>query len=92
MSLLNEANITAGHVRIFGQIAYVSQEAWSFNASVRENILLGREYDPYRYAQVIMVCALAKDLRRLPHGDQTLVGERGVMLSGGQKARITLAR
>ncbi|NWW00316.1 MRP7 protein, partial [Machaerirhynchus nigripectus] len=69
-----------------------TQEPWIQFASVRENILFGREYDARLYEEVLEACALSEDLNILPAGDQTEVGENGVTLSGGQKARIALAR
>ena len=75
-----------------GKIAYASQEPWIFSANIRQNILCGSDYDAQRYKTVVKSCALDKDLTLLPQGDQTPVGERGVSLSGGQKARINLAR
>ncbi|KAJ2862024.1 hypothetical protein GGH94_004533 [Coemansia aciculifera] len=73
-------------------IAYVAQEAWLRNATIRENILFGEHYDASRYEEVLRVCALKPDLRILSAGDQTEIGERGVTLSGGQKQRVALAR
>ncbi|NWQ86166.1 MRP7 protein, partial [Burhinus bistriatus] len=69
-----------------------TQEPWIQFTTVRENILFGREYDARLYEEVVEACALSEDLRILPAGDQTEVGENGVTLSGGQKARIALAR
>ncbi|ETE68516.1 Multidrug resistance-associated protein 7, partial [Ophiophagus hannah] len=69
-----------------------AQEPWIQFTSIRENILFGKEYDAQFYQQVIDACALSDDLNILPAGDQTEVGENGVTLSGGQKARIALAR
>ncbi|KAJ2117298.1 hypothetical protein IW146_000871 [Coemansia sp. RSA 922] len=74
------------------EIAYVAQEAWLRNATVRENILFGEQYDASRYEEVLRVCALKPDFRILSAGDQTEIGERGVTLSGGQKQRVALAR
>ncbi|XP_011704354.1 PREDICTED: multidrug resistance-associated protein 4-like, partial [Wasmannia auropunctata] len=74
------------------RISYASQEPWLFGGTVRDNILFGQPYDKARYMQVANVCALTKDFRQFPQGDMTLVGDRGVSLSGGQRARINLAR
>ncbi|KAI9506378.1 P-loop containing nucleoside triphosphate hydrolase protein [Coemansia spiralis] len=73
-------------------IAYVAQEAWLRNATIRENILFGEPYNKDRYEQVLRACALKPDLRILKAGDMTEIGERGVTLSGGQKQRVALAR
>ncbi|KAH7319538.1 P-loop containing nucleoside triphosphate hydrolase protein [Rhizoctonia solani] len=75
-----------------GGIAYAAQEAWVLNETIRDNILFGSEYDEIRYNKVLSQCALDKDLALFDAGDQTEVGEKGLTLSGGQKARISLAR
>ncbi|KAJ2758485.1 hypothetical protein H4S06_002678, partial [Coemansia sp. BCRC 34490] len=77
---------------VIRDIAYVAQEAWLRNATVRENILFDEPYNRERYEQVLHACALKPDLRVLMAGDQTEIGERGVTLSGGQKQRVALAR
>ncbi|EGW30047.1 uncharacterized protein SPAPADRAFT_144773 [Spathaspora passalidarum NRRL Y-27907] len=81
-----------GEVTLHGKIAYVSQVPWIMNGSVRDNILFGHKYDPEFYDLVIKACALTVDLSILPKGDKTEVGEKGISLSGGQKARLSLAR
>jgi ATP-binding cassette subfamily C (CFTR/MRP) protein 4 len=91
-AILKEVEPTKGSVYVEGAMSYAAQEAWIFSASIRQNILFGQEMESTKYQKVIRVCALEDDLSLFPHGDQTLVGERGVMLSGGQKARISLAR
>ncbi|KAJ2657885.1 hypothetical protein IWW48_004283 [Coemansia sp. RSA 1200] len=73
-------------------IAYVAQEAWLQNATIRENILFGEPYNRERYEKVLRVCALKPDLRILAAGDMSGIGERGIALSGGQKQRVALAR
>ncbi|KAJ3895455.1 P-loop containing nucleoside triphosphate hydrolase protein [Lentinula edodes] len=75
-----------------GGIAYAAQESWVLNETIRDNILFGSPYDEDRYKKVIKSCALERDLTLFAAGDQTEIGEKGLTLSGGQKARLTLAR
>ncbi|EJU00344.1 multidrug resistance-associated ABC transporter [Dacryopinax primogenitus] len=75
-----------------GVVAYVPQSAWLQNASIRDNILFNLPYNEARYQKTLHVCALEADLEILEDGDMAEIGERGVNLSGGQKARISLAR
>lgn len=91
-SLLGELHCQSGSVKIKGNIAYVSQDMWLMNASLRENILFGHKYDERFYNLTIECCALTPDIELLPDGDQTEIGEMGISLSGGQKARVSLAR
>ena len=81
-----------GEVVVHGSVAYVAQQAWVMNASVKENITFGHRWDPHFYERTVQACALVEDFKTLPDGDKTEVGERGISLSGGQKARLTLAR
>lgn len=90
--ILKELPLAQGKMSIHGRISYSSQEPWLFSASVRQNILFGSFFDEERYRQVVDVCALLSDFELFPYGDKTLVGEKGKALSGGQKARINLAR
>ncbi|XP_032678119.1 multidrug resistance-associated protein 4-like [Odontomachus brunneus] len=91
-AILGEISLVNGETRVHGKLSYAGQDAWVFGSTIRQNILFGQNYDCQRYQEVIKVCALLKDLQQFPQGDQTVVGERGNMLSGGQKARINLAR
>lgn len=81
-----------GKVEVHGKIAYASQVPWIMNGTVRDNILFGHKYDPELYNTILKACALTVDLSILPKGDKTEVGEKGISLSGGQKARLSLAR
>ena len=81
-----------GQVITRGKIAYVAQVPWIMNASVKENILFGHRFDEEFYAMTVHACALEEDFKALPDGDGTEVGEKGISLSGGQKARLALAR
>lgn len=90
--ILGELDVVVGSIKVNGTISYASQEAWVFAATVRQNILFGQDYDKERYNEIVKVCALQTDFEQFPNGDLTLVGERGTSLSGGQKARINLAR
>ncbi|KAG7220300.1 hypothetical protein INR49_018292 [Caranx melampygus] len=94
-ALTGELNRQSGVVYVADRdsgFGLASQEPWIQHASVRANILFGKDYDPALYQAVIEACALSDDLNVLPNGDRTEVGENGVTLSGGQKARLALAR
>nr|XP_045724533.1 ATP-binding cassette sub-family C member 4 [Mirounga angustirostris] len=91
-AVLGELPRSQGLVSVHGRIAYVSQQPWVFSGTVRSNILFGKKYEKERYEKVIKACALKKDLQLLEDGDLTVIGDRGATLSGGQKARINLAR
>ncbi|NXY69746.1 MRP2 protein, partial [Glareola pratincola] len=91
-AMLGEMENVKGHINIQGSLAYVPQQAWIQNATLKDNILFGSELDETRYQQVIKACALLPDLELLPAGDQTEIGEKGINLSGGQKQRVSLAR
>nr|XP_061796519.1 ATP-binding cassette sub-family C member 12-like [Nerophis lumbriciformis] len=91
-SILEQMHLLQGSITADGTFAYVSQQAWIFHGSVRENILMGNPMDKDKYERVLDVCSLRPDLKILPHADHTEIGERGLNLSGGQKQRISLAR
>ncbi|CAI2356957.1 unnamed protein product [Caenorhabditis sp. 36 PRJEB53466] len=92
LTILCEAQITKGSLETRGSIAYCSQEPWIFTGSVRDNILFGNDYDEERYKKSIELCMLNHDLKHMEKGDETIVGDNGSTLSGGQRARIALAR
>lgn len=79
-------------VAVNGSVAYCAQSPWILNSSIRENILFGKRYDKDFYNKTVDACQLLSDFEVLPNGDATLVGEKGISLSGGQKARVSLAR
>ncbi|KAJ1996422.1 hypothetical protein GGI25_000485 [Coemansia spiralis] len=91
-ALLGDMQRERGEIVIHGQIAYAPQQPWIMNATLRDNILFGLKYDEAFYNQVIDACALRPDLDILAAGDMTEIGEKGINLSGGQKARVSLAR
>nr|XP_020037160.1 multidrug resistance-associated protein 1 isoform X1 [Castor canadensis] len=91
-ALLAEMDKVEGQVALKGSVAYVPQQAWIQNDSLRENILFGRPLQERYYKAVMEACALLPDLEILPSGDRTEIGEKGVNLSGGQKQRVSLAR
>ncbi|XP_032234169.1 ATP-binding cassette sub-family C member 4 [Nematostella vectensis] len=92
LTLLGELLPSEGSVKTRGEVVYVPQTAWVFSGTVRENILFSKPYDEERYQRTLEACDLAKDIVSLPQGDATILGERGASLSGGQKARVNLAR
>ncbi|KAF3767843.1 P-loop containing nucleoside triphosphate hydrolase protein [Cryphonectria parasitica EP155] len=92
LSILGETIKEAGEVVRPADVGFSSQTAWLQNASIKSNILFNSELDEVRYDRVIQACCLPADLAELPNGDETEVGENGTALSGGQKARVALAR
>lgn len=92
LAALGQLKITEGQVMRDGSCAYVSQQAWITNATLRDNILFGAEFDHGRYYRAIYASNMSQDIDMMPGGDQTEIGENGVNLSGGQKQRVALAR
>uniref|UniRef100_A0A4W4G6S1 ATP-binding cassette, sub-family C (CFTR/MRP), member 6a n=1 Tax=Electrophorus electricus TaxID=8005 RepID=A0A4W4G6S1_ELEEL len=91
-AMLGETEKRSGHVTVKGSVAYVPQQAWIQNTTLRENIVFGQERRESWYHRVLEACALLPDLDVLPGGDATEIGEKGLNLSGGQKQRVSLAR
>ncbi|CAF3162568.1 unnamed protein product [Rotaria sp. Silwood2] len=91
-ALLGEMSLVQGSSKIYGQIAYVSQTPWIFAGTIRDNILFCKPFEKEKYERVLHVCCLVPDLQTFSAGDATIIGEKGVNLSGGQKARVSLAR
>uniref|UniRef100_A0A1A9WKE0 Uncharacterized protein n=1 Tax=Glossina brevipalpis TaxID=37001 RepID=A0A1A9WKE0_9MUSC len=93
-ALLMEMPLIAGDMiwNKSSTLAFVPQQPWLRNASIRENILFGEEFRPKRYDCVLEICALKPDLLLMPYSDLTMIGERGINLSGGQRQRIAIAR
>ncbi|XP_071763895.1 ATP-binding cassette sub-family C member 3 isoform X3 [Centroberyx gerrardi] len=91
-ALLGEMEKLEGEVSIRGSVAYVPQQAWIQNNTLRDNILFGKPYNEQKYRCVLEACALTPDLEVLPGGDMTEIGEKGINLSGGQRQRVSLAR
>uniref|UniRef100_A0A023FM72 Putative multidrug resistance-associated protein/mitoxantrone resistance protein abc superfamily n=1 Tax=Amblyomma cajennense TaxID=34607 RepID=A0A023FM72_AMBCJ len=91
-ALCGEMNLLTGDIDVNGSIAVVTQQAWIFNATIRDNILFGLPYLKSRYDTVLDACCLLPDLAQFTCGDLTEIGEKGATLSGGQRQRINLAR
>ncbi|KAG0282295.1 hypothetical protein BGZ96_000628 [Linnemannia gamsii] len=91
-SMIGDMYKRQGTVRIHGKVTYAAQQAWILNATLKDNITFGQEFDQKKYDHVIYVSGLLPDIAMLPAGDQTEIGERGINLSGGQKQRVSLAR
>ncbi|KAG1678468.1 Multidrug resistance-associated protein 1 [Nymphon striatum] len=89
---LGEMYKLKGAISVQGRVAYVPQQAWIQNATVRDNITFNTPFLVERYEKVLKKCALETDLKILTAGDQTEIGEKGINLSGGQKQRVSLAR
>ncbi|KAJ7415101.1 Canalicular multispecific organic anion transporter 2 [Pitangus sulphuratus] len=91
-ALLGEMEKLEGEVAVKGSVAYVPQQAWIQNATLKDNILFGQAPNEEKYQNTLEACALKTDLEVLPGGDQTEIGEKGINLSGGQRQRVSLAR
>uniref|UniRef100_A0A8C3M273 Canalicular multispecific organic anion transporter 2 n=1 Tax=Chrysolophus pictus TaxID=9089 RepID=A0A8C3M273_CHRPC len=91
-ALLGEMEKLEGEVAVKGSVAYVPQQAWIQNATLKDNILFGQAPNEQKYQNTLEACALKTDLEVLPGGDHTEIGEKGINLSGGQRQRVSLAR
>ncbi|GIL72743.1 hypothetical protein Vretimale_4441 [Volvox reticuliferus] len=91
-ALLGEMHRRSGSVRVVGSVAYTAQDPWIQNTTLRNNVLMGSEFDEEAYVATVQACALVADLELLPAGDASEIGEKGINLSGGQKHRVALAR
>ncbi|XP_024524379.1 multidrug resistance-associated protein 4 isoform X1 [Selaginella moellendorffii] len=92
LGLLGELKVLRGSYSLQQDAVYVPQQPWIINDTVRNNILFGSDFDLERYQSVLSACALDQDASCFPNGSESEIGERGINLSGGQKARISLAR
>jgi ATP-binding cassette subfamily C (CFTR/MRP) protein 4 len=92
LAILEELHLNSGELDVQGSVFYVPQEPWIFTASIRQNILFGKLYEDAKFKRVVKACCLEQDLRMFQEAEHTIVGEKGINLSGGQRARINLAR
>uniref|UniRef100_A0A8R1E0R9 Uncharacterized protein n=1 Tax=Caenorhabditis japonica TaxID=281687 RepID=A0A8R1E0R9_CAEJA len=92
LAALGEMEKICGYVGVRGSVAYLSQQPWILNQSLKKNILMQADMNDVLYKKIIEACALTDDLIQLSDGDETEIGEKGINLSGGQKARVALAR
>ncbi|KAF9019789.1 multidrug resistance-associated ABC transporter [Hymenopellis radicata] len=91
-ALIGEMRRLDGEVVFGGSVSYVPQVPWIRNTTLRENVMFGQPLDDDKLDEVIQACCLEHDIEMLPQGDMTEIGEKGINLSGGQKARVSLAR
>uniref|UniRef100_A0A8C3QBJ1 Cystic fibrosis transmembrane conductance regulator n=1 Tax=Geospiza parvula TaxID=87175 RepID=A0A8C3QBJ1_GEOPR len=92
MLIMGELEPSQGKIKHSGRISFSPQVSWIMPGTIKENIIFGVSYDEYRYRSVIKACQLEEDISKFPEKDYTLLGEGGIILSGGQRARISLAR
>jgi len=92
LTILSELIKKSGRLNVTGRISVATQSPWIFSGTIRENILMGSDFNPDKYDQVIKAICLDKDLQFMPYGDLTFLSESSTGLSGGQCSRISLAR
>ncbi|KAF6820210.1 ABC multidrug transporter [Colletotrichum sojae] len=92
LAILGETIKESGYITRPKDVAFASQTAWLQNDTIKENILFNSPYEKVRYDRVVDACCLPVDLREMEYGEETIIGENGSSLSGGQKARVALAR
>ena len=92
LAILGELSIFKGILESKGKMAFVGQSPWVFSGTLRDNITFHRPFDATKFQTTVEACALRKDIEQFPDGDLTTIGERGVVLSGGQRARVSMAR
>ena len=92
LAILGELSVFKGILERKGKMAFVGQSPWVFSGTLRDNITFHRPFDATKFQTIVEACALTKDIEQFPDGDLTTIGERGVVLSGGQKARVSMAR
>ena len=91
-AIAGQLNLSSGTVQYPRPLVYVPQVPWLFSGTIKENILFSAPYNPEWYSTVVEACALKEDIELFPDEDETVIGQKGVVLSGGQKARVSLAR
>ena len=91
-SFMEETRIITGTREIKGTIAYVEQEPFIFSATIKENIIFGKSFNSEMFETALKYSCFNEDLKEFKKGADTIIGERGINISGGQKARISLAR
>ena len=91
-AIIKELPYCQGKMEVKGKVSYFEQEAVIFSQTIKENVLFGRDFDQIRYEEVIKASCLLHDFQLFEDGENTLVGQKGLTLSGGQKARVSLAR
>ncbi|KAJ1669278.1 ATP-binding cassette glutathione S-conjugate transporter ycf1, partial [Coemansia sp. RSA 25] len=92
MAICSELEMTKGSGTVVGRVGYLEQSPWIMNDTMRANIIFGREFEEEYFWKVVHACALTQDMESWPDKDLTLIGERGINISGGQRARLALAR
>ena len=92
LSILGELTISSGEIARSGRVGYVEQEPWILSATVKDNITMGKAFNRDKFDEVVRICALEDDMKTFPKREETMLGDKGVNISGGQKTRISLAR